>query len=321
MSAAAETAIFNHPAYLRDPWSAQSQAALQALPHNARILLLGTGLSMLDVAVLLNSDVHQHVTIDAISRRGLLPQAHREAIAGSQSKPFYAYFNEQKMQDMLHPLRALANTSAGDVTARQPTVLAMLRALRQVIAAHAPNDWRDVIAAMRSFTPALWQALPNTEQQRFIRHLAPYWDTHRHRAAPQPAQAFLSAIANSKISPKAARIAALHDSGGQLLATIKNRGASNFYTQQYHLVINCTGPHNCLHNVDAPLIAALLRSGAATTLSSGAGFALTENLCLNAAGLYYVGPLLRANFWEATAVPELRAHAKTVAFAILQALR
>ena len=38
-------------------------------------------------------------------------------------------------------------------------------------------------------------------------------------------------------------------------------------------------------------------------------------------GLYCVGPLLKARFWEATAVPELREHARRVTNALLQSLK
>ena len=88
--------------------------------------------------------------------------------------------------------------------------------------------------------------------------------------------------------------------------------------QNYDLVINCTGPQNTLLQLSDTLIDSMLQRGLARKLNHGAGFVVDENLNLNAAGLHYVGPLLRANFWEATAVPELREHARTVADAIIK---
>jgi uncharacterized NAD(P)/FAD-binding protein YdhS len=297
---------FNHPAYLRDPWSATSSKALQALPDNARVLLLGTGLSMLDVAMLLQAPQSRTIQIDAISRRGLLPQAHRVAVLGAHFAP----------QGALIPpaLQAMADQRLS----KPATILAMLRAMRTEIAAHAPGDWRDVIAAVRPITPALWCALSAQEQQRFMRHLAPYWDTHRHRAAPAPAKALRDAIASGLICPKAARILALQGAGKQLLVSTKARGSDAVMQQKYDLVINCTGPQNSLLQLSDTLIDSLLQRGLARKLSHGAGFVVDDHLNLNAAGLFYVGPLLRANFWEATAVPELRDHARTVADAIIK---
>lgn len=306
MTDADAAAAFTHPAYLRDPWSAASSAALQALPNNARVLLLGTGLSMLDVAMLLQTSATKTIQIDAISRRGLLPQAHRKALRGAHFAP----------HDALIPpaLQAMADQRSG----KPATSLAMLRALRTAITAHAPGDWRDIIAAIRPITPALWCALSAQEQQRFIRHLAPYWDTHRHRAAPVPALALKNAIRDGQIRLSAARIVALQPIAHQLLVSTKARGSDAVVQQKYDLVINCTGPQNSLLQLSDTLIDALLLRGLARKLNHGAGFVVDANLNLNATGLHYVGPLLRANFWEATAVPELREHARTVANAIVK---
>ena len=51
MTEATMATAYTHEAYLRDPWNAAAQAAIKALPNNGRVLLLGTGLSMLDVAM------------------------------------------------------------------------------------------------------------------------------------------------------------------------------------------------------------------------------------------------------------------------------
>lgn len=306
MTDADAAAAFNHPAYLRDPWSALLNKALEALPGNARVLLLGTGLSMLDVAMLLQTSRIKPIQIDAISRRGLLPQAHRVAVPGAHFAPHKELIPSA--------LQAMADQHLS----KPASILAMLRAMRTAIAAHAPGDWRDVIAAIRPITPALWCSLSAQEQQRFIRHLAPYWDTHRHRAAPVPAFALKSAIGSGQIRPKSARIVALQGVGEQLLASIKARGSDAVVQQNYDLVINCTGPQNTLLQLSDTLIDSMLQRGLARKLNHGAGFVVDENLNLNAAGLHYVGPLLRANFWEATAVPELREHARTVADAIIK---
>jgi uncharacterized NAD(P)/FAD-binding protein YdhS len=66
------------------------------------------------------------------------------------------------------------------------TTLALLRTLRLEIkhCEAAGGDWRSVIDGLRPQVQALWQALPLQEKRRFLRHLRPYWEVHRHRAAP-----------------------------------------------------------------------------------------------------------------------------------------
>ena len=61
--------------YAKDPWAA---GALDVDP-DGEVLLLGTGLTMLDIAIALKEHGHRGV-IHAVSRRGLLPQPHRVSI-------------------------------------------------------------------------------------------------------------------------------------------------------------------------------------------------------------------------------------------------
>ena len=59
------------PAYVADPWSIDASA----LPDTGSVVLLGTGLSMVDVALRLHR-LKPNLRMIAISRRGLLPRVH-----------------------------------------------------------------------------------------------------------------------------------------------------------------------------------------------------------------------------------------------------
>ena len=88
-------------------------------------------------------------------------------------------------------------------------------------------------------------------------------------------------------------------------------------------VVNCTGPSSDVRRVGDPLLDALL----GRRLLRPDPFALgvetaADGALLDAAGrpsrvLYLVGPLLKADYWEATAVPELRRHAARLAERLL----
>jgi uncharacterized NAD(P)/FAD-binding protein YdhS len=67
--------------YLRNAWSA---SALAGLELDAPVLLIGTGLTMMDMVVSLHSRHHQG-KIYAVSRRGLFPLTHRS------TKPYPAF--------------------------------------------------------------------------------------------------------------------------------------------------------------------------------------------------------------------------------------
>jgi uncharacterized NAD(P)/FAD-binding protein YdhS len=147
------------PALIDQPWN---DAALAALPEDGDVLLLGSGLSAIDMLTWLQDRGHVGC-VTMLSRRGLLPQPHRSL--------------EARPRPGLAPAQALEGARG---------LVGMLRAVRRwATQAHAEgHDWRDVMANLRGCTPGLWQRLSTRERRQFLRHLQPWWDTHRHRLAP-----------------------------------------------------------------------------------------------------------------------------------------
>jgi uncharacterized NAD(P)/FAD-binding protein YdhS len=137
--------------YAPDPWAGD---LTDRVGRGSRVLLVGTGLTTVDVAAQL-TNAHQDVEIVAVSRHGLLPLRHREQPPVASGRP-------------LATGRTLAE------------VLAAVRA------AHAadPAAWRSLVETVTAGFNAQWQALPYAEQQRFVRHAARYWEIARHRMAP-----------------------------------------------------------------------------------------------------------------------------------------
>jgi uncharacterized NAD(P)/FAD-binding protein YdhS len=288
--------------YVRDPWAAD---ALDGLDSTEPVMLLGTGLTAVDVAAhLLRRAPTRHVI--AVSRRGLLPQAHRDR--GSSTAPV-----------------AMAAPSLAELGG---SVREQVRALRQRMARaqEQGQDWRDVIASLRPITSAWWQSLSPRERSRFLRHLQPYWDTHRHRMAPQAADAFASAVRRGFVHPMAARLVAVDERPCGVDVTLRPRGAAATRQLKVGAIVNCTGPDSDLRRVTDPLVRQLLEDGIITVDQLGLGLDVTgEGAVLDVHGaasalIFYVGPLLKARDWEATAVPELRLHAQRAAETIAAAL-
>ncbi len=285
--------FFSSKRYVRDPWA---QAVLESIGPDDSVLLIGTGLTMNDIALDLSERLRK--PIHAISRRGLMAQPHRL----NRDAPTY--------ENLPH-----------DLDGAPPTVLAYLRAVRSEIDSHAARggDWRDVIASFRPTTPALWKALSDTERARFVRHLLPFWDAHRHRAAPEPASIAAQLIAEGRLVVAAGRIISFEESGSGVRVTWRPRGAASTVEREFTRVINCTGPASNLVAAGEPLVNKLIDRGALTTDALGLGIRVSDDGALvgddgNASGvIYYVGPLLKAQHWEATAVPELRVHAARLA--------
>jgi uncharacterized NAD(P)/FAD-binding protein YdhS len=286
-----DPAAWHGPAVVSDPWGA---AALDRIPRDAGVLLAGSGLTAYDVVLGLLDRGHTGA-ITMMSRRGLLPQSHRQ-----QETP------------------PAAGVVPGDVLTGETRARAALRQVRSLIR-HAETegqDWRDVIGGLRVHTPRLWGQLDARARRQFLRHLLPYWDTHRHRAAPEIHQRIHGAIASGQVRVVAGRLESLEARGpGQVAVCWRPRNGAVVSQVRFDAVVNCTGPSSDLRRVPDGLIAQLRGENGLRVDPLGLGLEVDAAYRVLRAGgaahprLRYVGPLLRAQYWEATAVPELRMHA------------
>ncbi|MFM9995097.1 MAG: FAD/NAD(P)-binding protein [Phycisphaerales bacterium] len=285
--------LFSDPRYARDPWA---HDALDVDPE-APVLLIGTGLTMLDIALALRDRGHRG-GIHAISRRGLLPQPHRPSAAAPR-----------------HHDRP-ASLGRWDRTA-----LGLLRGLRREVARAAAHrvDWREVVTSIRAQTPALWGSLAAAERRRFLEHLRPFWETHRHRAAPQTWQGVEAMLNSGQLRITAARLEAFNPDAKGVGVEFRPRGGARTDRARVSRVINCTGPDTNLARVREALVVSLRNAGLIRPDPLGLGLDTDEDgRVLDSHGragtrLFLVGPLRKGRLWENTAVPELRVEAERLA--------
>ena len=286
--------------YTRNPWAPE---ALTRVPRDGDVLLIGTGLTMFDVALVLRDAGHRG-TIHAVSRRGLVPQPHRVSATPPPHLPF-----------------------PESMRMREPTPARLLRALRREVrdASRRGDDWREVVTALRHDTPMLWQSLDARGRRQFLRHLQPFWDTHRHRAAPQTAARVQRLREEGQLLVRAARLQRVEpdERNESIRVALRPRGASYVETFDVVHVINCTGPDPDLKRGGGGLLANLIERGLATPDPLGLGLrtapdgALLDHHSAPSDRLFTLGPPRRGDLWETTAVPELRVQAAAVAKRVL----
>jgi uncharacterized NAD(P)/FAD-binding protein YdhS len=297
----ADRTFVGHPAYVGDPWL---PGALEVVRRDAPVLLIGTGLTMIDIALDLRARGRTAPMI-AVSRRGLLPLAHRDHGAPPD------------------PLALPSALVDGPHTAHH-----YARAVRAWVGELAARgiDWRDAFVALRPATAGLWHRLDARERARFLRHLRPFWEVHRHRAAPRPAALLARMIRDGELEALAARLVAIRPGPGGLEVELRRRGQAEAAALSVGAVVNCTGPCTDVRDLDEPLVNALRAQGLVRPDPLGLGAEVDADCALVDAGgrpsrlFAVVGPLLRARDWEATAVPELRVHAARVAERIAREL-
>jgi uncharacterized NAD(P)/FAD-binding protein YdhS len=287
----ASEAVRGSSRYVADPW-----AEPQAFKAGERILIAGTGLTMADIVLAGNQSAAGKAVIHAISRHGLIPPP--QTAFRVKDEVDAASFVKQvpcTTRQLLRATRAMAKEAEG-----------------------RGGDWREAVAQVRTLAPALWQCLPPAERGRFLRHVRVYWDVHRHRL---PLSVWNELRQNGTLHVHAGHLFGMQLAGKRIRVTWRARGEDVMTTLLADRVINCTGPDYDVHNSKDRLLRSLVLRGIAVPDPLGLGL-LTDDFGalkgLHGArthGLYYIGPMLRADHWEATSVQELRQHAAYLASA------
>ena len=276
--------------YIANPWGADSRAAVQELvATGGSLLLVGTGLTMVDLALSLDAAGYRGRAV-ALSRRGQVPRSHADF------EPAPVEYDELP-SGHLHGLWRWLRRRSAEV------------------------GWRAAVDSLRPHSQALWQSLDPEQQRRFLRHVRPYWDVHRHRIAPEVARTVARMIAEGHLEIIAGRIVASERDGDDLEITIRKRGASAPQTMRFDYAFNCTGPLHSIGRTRDPLLRSLLDAGQVRPDHLGIGLEVDER-SRTAPGerLWALGPLTKGRYWEIIAVPDIREQAAAVAEDIAQEL-
>jgi uncharacterized NAD(P)/FAD-binding protein YdhS len=279
--------------YTSDPWAHPLTFA-----PNETVLLIGTGLTMVDVATAAAAASKEQIVIHSISRHGLLPP--------SQTQFSHA---------------ACKGDSAAILRAASFSALTLLRSVRELAeqTERRGGDWREAVTFIRNIAPALWQRLPAREKRRMLRHIRPYWDVHRHRVPSETLAKLNRLQERQKLHIHAGRLLSFETVNNKVRITWRARGSSETQTMLVDRVVNCTGPDYNVRRSHDPLMRSLLSQGLAVPdplnlgLRTASYGAVIDAQGRAAANLFYVGPMLRADHWEATAAQELRGHAERLA--------
>lgn len=285
----------NSERFIANPWSADP---FIQIPPDASLLIIGTGLTMIDTVLQLKAQNHRG-KITALSRKGLLPQVH-----DLTCKPLNAF-----------QLNACQNVAVTSI----PELLRQFRA----ILAQGKTNWRSLVDGLRPQTQQLWQDLPEPEKKRFLRHVKPYWETHRHRMAPEVAEQIRRLIETQQLEILAGRIQKYEPSGAKVL--IQPRGQAHTLLLEADYVINCSGSGTDFRQRTDALVMNLIQNGLIAPDALNMGLNCLPNGCLldqdgNASNLYTLGPPMKGLLWESTAVPEIRQQAQALAATLIQSL-
>jgi uncharacterized NAD(P)/FAD-binding protein YdhS len=270
----------------RSPWAT---AADWPAP-DSEVLLLGSGLTAVDVVLSLDARGHRG-RIHLLSRHGLLPAT--------------------------HPPRMFPPLTLGPRPSRLHPLVRMFRE------AAARDDPRAVLDTLRPELGGLWRGLSPAEQRRFLRHLRTWFDTVRHRLAPAVGARIAALEAEGRLVRHAGRLVSVTQQGERVALRVRPRGSRALSVLTVDLAIPTTGPVMDVRALDEPLVRSLLGSGQARAGPHGLGFATADDGAVLGSlqdRLWTLAGLRRGDLWETTAIPEIRAQARALAATIASAL-
>lgn len=287
-----DLSFVTHPKYFRDPWA---KGVFPSIGKEDEVLIVGTGLSMVDVVLKLTGDGHEG-KINALSTRGLLPAVHQLG---------YSYPDFSK--------ELIGMTRITD----------MFKVVRQHISkAGSDSNWRAVIDSLRPATQRLWRSLPVSEKRYFMQHLSRYWNVARHRMAPQAAATIDRLQIDGKLTILKGRLREIK-ANGRFAVAFSTDGHRREVSAD--TIINCIGSESNFQKLDSRLVSALFARGYIRNDALNFGIdALPNGSILGQNGevtgiLYTLGTALKGTLWETTAIPEIRAQAKQLAATLLSA--
>lgn len=262
------------------------------------VLLLGTGLTMLDASASLDAAGHR-APVYALSRRGLLTRPHRAGLGRAPVIP------------RLRQASEWPDTTAG-----------LLRAVRDEAARATArgDDWRSVVASLRADTPRIWASLSLRERRRFLEHLRPWWDAHRHRSAPETTRIASAMQESGRLAVIAGRVQRIQAEarGGRLRVDLRLRGG-NRRSLSVARILDCTATQADLRRSNDPFLQRIVSDGFARLDELGIGLDTRDHGALVGddgslrPNAFAIGPLRRGTLWESTAVPEIRVQAERLA--------
>ncbi|SDS87774.1 Uncharacterized NAD(P)/FAD-binding protein YdhS [Pseudomonas sp. Z003-0.4C(8344-21)] len=274
-----------------DPWDV---GAMRLLDTQSTVLIIGSGLTMVDAVVSLEQAGHRG-PIRVFSRHGLLPHVRRQP-------PVWVDF------------------LGADQSLRTPRQL--LRELRrQCREAMAKGiDWQAPLDTVRVHIARLWSQASDVQRRQFVRHVRPWWESHHHRSPPLSAQLLERLHGAGRLTIDAASFKGLEPSTEDGVGIrIRRRGKSETRVVTGNALINSSGIEYDWRRVARPLPQQLLARGLVQPGPLALGIAAAaDGAVLDAEGhasrrLFAMGPPLRGMWWESTAVTDVALQAKALA--------
>ena len=280
----------NDPRLVADPLV---DHVVRDVGSDERVLIVGAGLTGADLVAALDAQGHR-APIVMISRRGLRARGRSLAPCPPEG-------------DFLHP-----------PASRATELLARVRRAIRVAEAQGCS-WQTVIESVRNQGQEIWRALEPEARRRIVRHLRPFWDAHRFRAAPQIEAILDRKLKDGSLELKRARLGAVSRDSAGFAADLRDLRSGASVSLRCERILVAVGPAHRDILSSQPFLAELAQAGSLVLDATELGLSTSREghaVCANGTPdptLFIAGPLARGTFGELTGLPQVSAYAQKLA--------
>ncbi len=275
--------------YVNNPWAINP---LDRIKNEEDILVVGTGLTMVDHVVSLQKRGHKG-KIFCFSRNGYLPLPHVDV-----PQHYVIPFNKEQKQ-----LAGIFSELRNQVT----------QATQQNI------PWQNTMDAIRGNIAGMWKLLGIDAKRFFLKRLRTFWEIHRHRMPLASAKAIRELMGTGQLQIFSGTSKGIEVHGHNVIFKFVAKGQSQEQAVTVQRVINCTGPAGDYFKGGNTLIKNLLAKGwmkqdeLKLGIETGERGEIIKGNGEVLENAFAIGPLRKAKEWETTAIREIRVQAEETA--------
>jgi uncharacterized NAD(P)/FAD-binding protein YdhS len=254
--------------------------------ETAAVGIIGTGLTMVDTVLSLREAGFKGKII-AASRNGLLPEAHNDAPAVYETPLSLPTQAPETLLSLFHAIRGEAKTCLSN----------------QI-------TWQRVFDRWRPHFSAIWGKLDIPARRHFFKKFFTLWNVHRHRMAPEIRRFLDNEFSRSGLEVLKGSVRITPQQNGFSFTAGKEK-------RDVIAVYDCRGGCHDITQTGNELIINLHAKGIIQCHDTGWGIKTASDFRVPPLGLdgsfLAIGPILIGEYFETTAVPELRQQAQKAA--------
>lgn len=304
--------ITRSPRYIANPY--HDLARVQAIPVNARVGVIGTKLTAVDIAILLRSRGIGQIAL--FSGSGRLPLI-RGVRPAEQQLPAVPKPEGRSLRAFVRSIRQqlAAHGAPAEYSGFMSGLSEAARIERELEQAQSSRLWHTLLDESKEFIDDYWQKLSAFHKRLFLRKYQGLWMSYRHPMPPANARKIAAMLRDGSLQVHGGYRGVTEHADGTLTVQVRDTALELDY------LIDASGTPADVRDIDSRLLHNLMRAGIVSRCEFG-GIEVdpATHRLRPSSGIYAIGHLTRGRLFYVSALERLALHASVIAGDVLLAM-